>query len=150
MIGRILDPDINFIERGEPYARPMIERKYEFPHLIEIANRVLTGGLDFVEHFPTDFRNLYQRFKAGKFTIPLEHRIDPDGFDPMRQTLHSIANLLATAVLTASMLICSSILILAAMPPVVWGVSLFGFLGLAWGATMGLRLAIHVWRHGGL
>ncbi|HUB66837.1 MAG TPA: AarF/UbiB family protein [Candidatus Methylacidiphilales bacterium] len=149
-IGRILDPDINFVERGEPYARPMIERKYQFPHLIEIANRVLTGGIDFVEHFPTDFRNLYQRFKAGKLTIPIEHRIDPDGFDPMRQTMHSIANLLATAVLTASVLICSSILVLAAMPPMVWGVSLFGFLGLAWGTTMGLRLAIHVWRHGGL
>jgi len=149
-IGRILDPNINFIARGEPYARPMIERKYQFPHLVEIVNRVMTGGIDFVEHFPTDFRNLYQRFKAGKFTIPIEHRIDPEGFDPMRKTMHSVANLLATAVLAASVLICSSILVLAAMPPLVWGVSLFGFLGLAWGTTMGLRLAVHVWRHGGL
>jgi len=149
-IGRGLDPDINFIERGEPYARPMIERKYELPHLAEIANRLMTGGIDFAEHFPTDFRNLYQRFKAGKFTIPIEHRIDPEGFDPMRQTLHSIANLVATAVLTASVLICSSILVLAAMPPLVWGASLFGVLGLIWGTAMGLRLAIHVWRHGGL
>ena len=149
-IGRSLDPDINFIARGEPYARPMIERKYEFAHLVEIAKRVLTGGIDFVDHFPTDFRNLYQRFKAGKFTIPIEHRIDPDGFNPMRETMHSIANLLASAVLTASVLICSSILVLAAMPPLVWGVSLFGFLGLVWGTVMGLRLAIHVWRHGGL
>jgi ubiquinone biosynthesis protein len=149
-IGRTLDPNINFIARGEPFARPMIERKYEFPHLIELAKRALTGSLDFAEHFPTDFRNLYQRFKAGKLTLPIEHRIDPDGFNPMRETLHSITNLLATAVLTASVLICSSILILAAMPPVIWGVSLFGFLGLLWGTTMGLRLAIHVWRHGGL
>jgi ubiquinone biosynthesis protein len=148
-IGRILDPDINFIERGEPFARPMIERKYQVPHLLEIAHRVLTGGIDFVEHFPTDFRNLYQQFKAGKLTIPIEHRIDPEGFDPMRQTMHSIANLLATAVLTASVLICSSILILAAMPPLIWGVS-FGCLGLLWGTTLGLRLAVHVWRHGGL
>jgi ubiquinone biosynthesis protein len=149
-IGRGLDPDIDFIARGEPYARPMIERKYEFVHLVEIAKRVMTGGIDFVEHFPTDFRNLYQRFKAGKFTIPIEHRIDPDGFNPMRETMHSIANLMASALLTASVLICSSILVLAAMPPVVWGVSLFGFLGLVWGTVMGLRLAIHVWRHGGL
>ena len=149
-IGRILDADLNFIERGEPYARPMIERKYKFPHLFEVASRLLTGSLDFMEQFPTDFRNLYQRFKAGKLTLPIEHKIDPKGFEPMRQTMHSVANVLATAVLTASVLICSSILILAVMPPVVWGVSLFGFLGLLWGGTMGLRLAIHVWRHGGL
>ena len=149
-IGRSLDPDLNFIKRGEPYARPMIERKHEWPHLLEIAKRALTGGIDFAEHFPAEFRNLYQRFKAGKLTIPIEHRIDPEGFDPMRQTLHSIANLLATAVLTASVLICSSILVLAAMPPLIWGASLFGILGLVWGTAMGLRLAIHVWRHGGL
>ncbi len=149
-IGRILDADLNFIERGEPYARPMIERKYKFPHLFEVASRFLTGSLDFMEQFPTDFRNLYQRFKAGKLTLPIEHKIDPKGFEPMRQTMHSVANVLATAVLTASVLICSSILILAVMPPVVWGVSLFGFLGLLWGGTMGLRLAIHIWRHGGL
>jgi ubiquinone biosynthesis protein len=149
-VGRALDPDINFIKRGEPYARPMIERKYEFPHLYEIATRALTGSLDFLEHFPTDFRNLYQRFKAGKLTIPIEHKIDSEGFEPMRETMHSIANLMATAILTASVLICSSILVLAAMPPVIWGASLFGVLGLLWGTTMGLRLAIHVWKHGGL
>jgi ubiquinone biosynthesis protein len=149
-IGRILDADLNFIARGEPYARPMIEKKYKFPHLSEVASRLLTGSIDFLDHFPTDFRNFYQRFKAGKLTIPIEHKIDPKGFEPMRETLHSVANLLATAVLTASVLICSSILVLAVMPPVVWGVSLFGFLGLLWGSTMGLRLAIHVWRHGGL
>lgn len=149
-IGRVLYPEINFIERGEPYARPMIERKYKFPHLYEVFSRALTGSLDFLEQFPTDFRNIYQRFKAGKLTIPIEHKIDSEGFEPMRRTLHSIANLLATAILTASILICSSILILAAMPPLFWGISLFGFLGLLWGTTMGLRLAIHVWKHGGL
>jgi ubiquinone biosynthesis protein len=149
-IGRVLNPEFNFIERGEPYARPMIEGKYGLPHLTEVLGHLLTGGLDFLEQLPSDFRNLYQRFKAGKLTIPIEHKISVEGFDPMRNTLHSIANLLASAVLTASVLICSSILVLAAMPPIVWGVSLFGFLGLLWGTIMGLRLAIHVWNHGGL
>jgi len=149
-IGRVLYPGINFIERGEPFARPLIENKYKFPHLSEVFGRLFTGSLDFLEQFPTDFRNLYQRFKAGKLTIPIEHKINAEGFEPLRKTMHSIANLIATAVLTASVLICSSILVLAGMPPVFWGVSLFGFLGLLWGTIMGLRLAIHVWKHEGL
>jgi len=149
-IGRGLDPDLNFIAQGEPYARRLIEDKYQMPHISQVIKRLLTGSFDFLEEFPADFRNLYQRLKAGKMNIPIEHKIDAKGFDPMRQTLHSIANLMATAILTASVLICSSILILAAAPPVVWGMSLFGFLGLLWGGTMGLRLAIHIWRHGGL
>ena len=33
---------------------------------------------------------------------------------------------------------------MAAMPPLIWGVSLFGFLGLVWGTFMGLRLATEI------
>lgn len=149
-IGRTLNPDLNFIALGEPYARRLIEGKYKFTHLFEIVARLLTSGVDFLEEFPADFRNVYQRIKAGKLNLPLEHNINAAGFEPMRKTLDSIANLLATAILAASVLICSSILILANMPPVIWGVSLFGFLGLIWGAIMGLRLAIHIWNHNGL
>ncbi len=149
-IGLALDPNLNFVELGEPYARRLITEKYRAGHLFEIASRLLTGGLDFLEEFPGDFRNLYQRIKAGKLNIPIEHKVDSEGFEPVRKTLDSIANLMATAILAASVLICSSILILAHMPPEIWGVSVFGFLGLIWGAIMGLRLAIHIWRHHGL
>ena len=149
-IGRSLNPDLNFIKLGEPYARGLIEKKFDLKHLTEMAKRFWAGGIDFLEDFPGDFRNFYQRFKAGKVTIPIEHKIDAEGFEPMRKTLDSIANRMATAVLAAAVLICSSILILAAMPPVIWHVSLFGFLGLVWGGIMGVRLAIHIWKHEGL
>jgi ubiquinone biosynthesis protein len=149
-IGRTLDPDLNFIQLGEPYARRLMESKYKLPHVKEILTRLLAGSVDFLEDFPGDFRNFYQRVKAGKLSFPIEHKIDSEGFEPMRKTLDSIANLLATSVLTASVLICSSILVLAHMPPDIWGVSLFGFLGLVWGGFMGFRLALHIWKHGGL
>ena len=149
-IGRTLDSDLNFIQLGEPYARRLIEEKYKFPHVMEILGRLLSGSVDFLDEFPGDFRNFYQRVKAGKLSIPVEHNINAQGFEPMRRTLDSIANLIATTILAASILICSSILILANMPPAVGGVSLFGVLGLIWGSIMGLRLAIHMWKHGGL
>jgi len=149
-IGRVLYPDLNFIQRGEPFSRRMIEGKYKLPHVYEVVSRLLTGSVDFLEDLPGDFRNFYQRVKAGKFSIPIEHKIDSEGFEPMRRTIHSVANLMAMTILTAAVLICSSILILAAMPPVVWGVSLFGILTFIWGAFMGFRLAIHIWKHGGL
>jgi ubiquinone biosynthesis protein len=128
----------------------MIEGKYKLPHVYEVVSRLLTGSVDFLEDLPGDFRNFYQRVKAGKFSIPIEHKIDSEGSEPMRRTIHSVANLMAMTILTAAVLICSSILILAAMPPVVWGVSLFGILTFIWGAFMGFRLAIHIWKHGGL
>jgi hypothetical protein len=96
-IGLVLDLNLNFIELGKPYARRLIGEKYKFDHIFEVFSRLLTGGLDFLDEFPADFRNLYHRLKVGKLSFPIEHKISAEGFEPMRKTLHSIANLIATA-----------------------------------------------------
>jgi len=149
-IGRDLDPDLNFIKFGEPYAMRLIEGKFHPKRLAGLLRKLLSEGLDLLDDLPHDFRNLYQKIKHGKMNIPLEHKIDPQGFEPLRKTLDSIANRLANAILAASVLICSSILVLAAVPPRVLGIPLLGLLGLIWGFYMCLRLVLSIWKHGGL
>ena len=80
--------------------------------------------------------------KHGKINIPLQHKIDPEGFEPLRKTLDSIANRLTNAILTASVLICSSILVLSGLPPKLGGVSIVGLAGLIWGTYLCLRLVL--------
>ena len=149
-IGRSLNPDLNFVKLGEPYAMRQIEGKYHPSRIFLLARKLFGEGLDFLEDFPHDFRQLYQRIKHGKFDIPLEHKIDPEGFEPLRKTLDSIANRLTNAIVTASVLICSSILVLSGIPPKIWGVSIIGLAGLIWGTIMCLRLVLSIWKHGGL
>lgn len=149
-IGRTLDPDLNFIKMGEPYAMKLIEGKYEPHRLFGLVRKLVSESLDFLDEFPHDFRNLYQRIKHGKLNIPLEHKIDPDGFEPLRKTLDSIANRLANAILASSVLICSSILVLSHTPPEIGNVPVLGMLGLIWGGYMCLRLVLSIWKHGGL
>ncbi|CAN5378886.1 AarF/ABC1/UbiB kinase family protein [soil metagenome] len=149
-IGRELDPDLNFIILGEPYARKLIERKYHPARVFDVLKKLFTESLDFLDDFPHDFHNLYQRIKLGKINIPLEHKIDPQGFEPLRKTLDSIANRLANAILASAMLICSSIIILSHVPPTWGGISVFGIIGLGFGFYMCLRLVLSIWKHGGL
>jgi ubiquinone biosynthesis protein len=149
-IGRALDPDLNFIERGAPYAARLIRGKYGPTRMFDVLRNLLGESMDFLEEFPQDFRNIYQRIKRGRINIPLEHKIDPKGFEPLRKTLDSIANRLANAILAASVLICSSIIVLADVPPFVGDVSIPGILGMVWGTYMCLRLVLSIWRHGGL
>jgi ubiquinone biosynthesis protein len=149
-IGRSLNPDLNFVKLGEPYATRQLEEKYHPARVFSLVRKLFGEGLDFLEDFPHDFRQLYQRIKHGKINIPLQHKIDPEGFEPLRKTLDSIANRLANAVLTASVLICSSILILSGLPPQVGGVPIIGLAGLLWGTYMCLRLVFSIWKHGGL
>jgi ubiquinone biosynthesis protein len=149
-IGRSLNPDLNFVKLGEPYAMRQIAGKYHPTRIFLLARKLFGESLDFLEDFPHDFRQLYQRIKHGKINVPLQHKIDPEGFEPLRKTLDSIANRLANAILTASVLICSSILVLAELPPKIWEVPILGLAGLIWGTIMCLRLVLSIWKHGGL
>lgn len=149
-LGQTLNPDLNFIKLGEPYAMRLIRGKYEPIRVFKVFAKFFNEFVDFVNDFPHDFRTLYNSFKAGKLSVPLEHKIDPKGFEPLRKTMDSIANRLTNAILTASVLICSSILILANVPPRLSEVSIIGAVGLIFGAFMCVRLVFSIWRHGGL
>lgn len=149
-IGRSLNPDLNFIKLGEPYATKVIQGKYEPARLFGLLRKLVSESVDFLEEFPHDFRNIYQRIKRGQINIPLQHKIDPEGFEPLRKTLDSIANRLTNAILAASVLICSSILVLSGLPPKIGGVPIIGAAGLLFGTYMCLRLVLSIWKHGGL
>ncbi len=149
-IGRELDPGLNFIQLGDPYASRVLLGKFGAGRVGGILKGVALEALDFLRDFPGDFRQLYQSIRRGKINIPLEHKIDPKGFEPLRTTLDSIANRLTNAILTAAVLICSSIVLLASIPPHVGHVSVPGATGLLFGTYMCLRLVFSIWKHGGL
>lgn len=149
-VGRALNPQLNFVELGRPYAEKLIAGKYMPGHLLELLKKLGTASVDFLEVFPSDFRVLWNRMKRGEVTIPLQHKIDAKGIEPLRVTLDSIANRLANAILAASVMICSAILIHSGIPPKVWHIPIIGLVGLCWGGYMCLRLALSTWKHGGL
>jgi ubiquinone biosynthesis protein len=86
----------------------------------------------------------------GEVSIPIEHKIDPKGFEPIRTTVDSVANRLANSILAASVLICSSIIIHSRIPPRIWDIPILGLVGLICGALMTFRLVMSIWKHGGL
>jgi ubiquinone biosynthesis protein len=149
-VGRSLNPGLNFIELGRPYAEKLIAGKYMPAHLLDLLKKLGTASVDFLEVFPSDFRVLWNRIKRGDVIIPLQHRIDAKGIEPLRVTLDSIANRLANAIVAASVLICSAILIHSGIPPKIWHIPVIGLAGLCWGGFMCLRIALSTWKHGGL
>jgi ubiquinone biosynthesis protein len=149
-IGRELNPQLNFVELGGPYATQIIVGKYHPKQIFKILQRLLSDSVDFLDTFPHDFRTLYERMKRGNLSLPLQHKIDPEGFEPLRKTLDSIANRLTNAILSASVLVCSSILVLANVPPHLFGLPVIGLTGLIFGAFMCIRLVLSIWKHGGL
>lgn len=149
-IGRYLDPNLNFIVLGKPYAMELITERYQPRRIFKIITRIATETIDFLDDLPHDLRLLYTKLKRGQLSLPLEHRIAPEGIEPLRQTLDSVCNRLVNALLASSLLIASSILIHSRIPPHLFGIPVFGLVGLFLGFYLCLRLAISIWRHGGL
>ncbi len=149
-IGQNLDPNLNFILLGGSYAAEILTSSYGPQRVFHVLQRLLTESIDLVEEIPQDIRLLYTQLKHGKLSLPLEHRLAPEGIEPLRQTLDSIFNRLVNALLVASLLIASSILIHSDLPPKVCGLPIIGVLGFLLGLIMGIRLAFSIWKHGGL
>jgi ubiquinone biosynthesis protein len=149
-IGQQLDPNLNFIMLGGSYATEVLSESYKPKRLFRVLQNLVAESIDLMEEVPQDFRLLYTRLKHGKLNIPLEHRIAPEGIEPLRQTLDSVFNRLVNALLTSSLLIASSVLVHSGLPPKFFGVPILGLLGFFCGLAMGIRLAFSIWKHGGL
>jgi ubiquinone biosynthesis protein len=149
-IGRQLDPNLNFILFGKPYAMKLIAERYEPRRILTVLHHVLTETIDFLDDLPHDLRLLYTRLKKGELSLPLEHHIAPEGIEPLRETLDSVFNRLVNGLLASALLIASSILIHSRIPPHFFGIPVLGLIGLILGFYLCLRLAISIWRHGGL
>lgn len=149
-IGRDLNPQLNFIALGEPYASGMIKEKYSPANLFGFLKKLGLESLDFLETFPYELRELWDRVRKGQVDIPVQHKIDPQGFEPLRKTLDSVVNRLAHAILSAALLICASILILSGLPPKLGGIPVLGLVFLIVGGVISFRLMFSIWRHGGL
>jgi len=148
-LGATLNPDLNFVRFGQPYATAVIEQKYDIWRLLKNMYHSFAEYWDFMRDLPVDLHDFYQKVKSGRYEIPIQHRIDPDGFEPLRSTLNHIANRLSNTIFASALMICSGILILADMPPRVNGVSLVGALGLGLATLMGIRLMFSIWKRGG-
>lgn len=149
-VGSLLNPDLNFIKLGEPYAMALMTGKFDPRRVGRVLMKSVMELASIMEYLPGEVRELVARIRSGRFTIPIEHRINSEGFDPLRTTLNHIANRITDAILAASILLASSILILAKIPPVFMGVPVVGALGILLGLYMVIRIIISTMRHGGL
>lgn len=148
-IARVLNPELNYIRLGKPYAMSVIESKFDIEKVMKGFFWGFVDLLDLFKEWPLELRNLLSKLKKGEFFIPMRHSIDPEGFEPLRKTLDTIANRLAITIVTSAVLICGAIVVLAKVPPLWNEVSLPGLIGILLGMILALRLLLAIWKRGG-
>ena len=144
VLGRELDPDFNATDQAAPFIRRI---QFERMHPKRIVGDMYDSGTDFLyllKEIPGEMREILRQAKLGKVKMEFEHR----GLEPMLSTHDRISNRLAFAIVLASLIIGSSLIVLSGIPPKWHQIPIIGLAGFLIAGVMGFWLLISILRRG--
>lgn len=143
---RALDPGFDAVGQAAPFVRWVKEERLRPKRLAETFAEAGRGALELLVSAPSDIRELIRQARRGRLLIEFEHK----GLEPALAELDQVSNRLSYAVLLASLVIGSALLIHARIPPYWQGISVLGLGGFLLSSLMALWLLAAILRHGRL
>ncbi len=143
-VGRMLDPDFDITTHAAPSIR-RIQRDRLHPR--RIAGDLFDTGAEIVhllKEIPRELREILKQARQGKAKMEFEHR----GLEPMLATHDRISNRIAFAIVLASLVIGSSLIVLADIPPKWHGIPVIGIVGFLISGVMAFWLLVSILRRG--
>jgi ubiquinone biosynthesis protein len=141
-IVRSLNADFNLMDLGKPYAQKVLTLKLNplrQPHELYYW---LIDALDMVRDLPYDAGIILREIRKGRLKIEFEHV----GLEPIRRTMDRVANRTSLTIIIAALLLSSSVIVLAEVPPFVGNIPLLGFIGYIIAVTLGVMVVISIMR----
>jgi len=139
-----LAPNHDVLEQAKPFvhqiAKDRIGPRRLFRQLFDFGG----GASTLLRELPMELRRLAAQLTGGKIKLTFHH----DGLEPLNNTLERISNRIAFSVVLASLLIGSSLMIHADIPPKWHGVPVIGLAGYLFSGIMGAWLMFSILRHG--
>ena len=145
-IGRVLDSDFDVIGQAGPFVRQIQVNRLN-PR--RIARGMAGSGTDLFQllgEIPREVREILGMVKKGKVKIEFEHK----GLEPMYSNNDRISNRISFAIVLASLVIGSALIVLSDIPPKWYGIPVIGLSGFLFAGMMGFWLLVSIMRRGRL
>lgn len=143
-LGQQLDPEFHMIDQVTPFVERIIQQRYTPQALLARGRKSVREALEVVADLPRDLRNLLRDMRRGRVKIDLDlKRLDHFGHQ-----LDSASNRLTMGILTASLVVGSSIIMTVEGGPKLFGLPLFGLLGFLIAFVNSLWIILSIWRSG--
>jgi ubiquinone biosynthesis protein len=125
-LGRQYDPEFRLIERAKPFLDSAVRERYQPAEAARRTQETLSDFLGLVTSMPRDLARLVKDARHGRIRVDLDlKRLDSFG-----HRLHSAMNRATIGIMTASLVVGSSIVMTIAEGPRLFGVSLLTYCGL--------------------
>ncbi len=141
---RQLDPDFDILRETAPYVRRV---RMDRAHPSRLTRNLLESSLsalEFIKELPDDLRALVRSLEQGKARVAFEHH----GLGPLILGLERVSNRIAFAIVLAALVVGSSLMVHARIPPTWNDIPVIGLVGFLLAAVMGFGLLVSILRHG--
>ena len=137
-----LDPDFEMINHVEPIVRRMLLRSLGPDKMAkDIYGSLLQVG-EILRTLPKDARSIIENLKEGRITL----HADAADLKPIFMKTDQIANRISFSLILASLVVGSSIVITAKIPPLWKDVSIIGIAGFLGAGLVGFWILISILR----
>jgi len=137
-VARKLDPEFNITEYVQPFAKKLISERV---NPFELIKKNYPKGIDLLNNlleFPGIAFEISEMIRDGKINIGVEHK----GLTPMIENNRKNSNIIALAIISASIFLTSGIIIAAKIPPFWNNLSVAGLIGFVFSALILLFIII--------
>jgi ubiquinone biosynthesis protein len=146
-LGRQYDPEFRLIERIRPFLDRAVRERYQPVEMVRRGQSTISELLGLVTSVPRDLARLVKDARQGRMRVDLDlKRLDRFG-----DRLDAAIDRVTIGVMTASLVIGSSIVMTVPGGPTLFGVSLFtmlGLLGYLVAFVNSVWVIISIWRSG--
>ncbi|MCL5023862.1 MAG: AarF/UbiB family protein [Nitrospirae bacterium] len=145
-ISRELDPEFDFVAAAEPYAKKIVQSRYNPSRLYEKASRNLLELGDFILFFPKQIRQLIRKTLRDDIHLKMTHI----GMDRFITDMHRSTNRITFGMIVSAMLLSSAILQAVGVGWRIFGISVLALLTFGVAFLLGIWLLISIIRSGRL
>ena len=135
-LGRSLDPDFDFAAQATPHIRRLLLNRYHPKRVLRDFYETASDMAYLVKEVPGEVRELLKQAKRGQMKIELEHL----GLRPLQNTLQRLSNRISSAIVLASLIVGSSVIVHSNVPPTWHEIPVIGLAGFLISGVMGFAL----------
>ena len=112
-LGKTLHPKFNTYEFIRPYGAKLIREQLKPKNLVNELSHRASSITSFLNNFPIEIREIVTKTNKGKLHFEVEHQ----GYGYLLKKLDSVTNRIAITMIIVALIIGSSLVMLADLPP---------------------------------
>jgi ubiquinone biosynthesis protein len=139
---RRIYPELNVISESETYVKKLASERYKPDKIQRSVRSSLSQFFSMQQTLPRRILQIVEKVDRGSLNVRTEHH----NLEGLRDTLENVSNRLTIGIITAAMIIASSMIITTGIGPHWFGFSALGIIGYLSSAFFGVWIIINIFR----